>query len=93
MKRNLRKILDFIIKNKYILTFVVIILFLYAIGVLKVLAEIIVLVLLVIMAIYFGKKIQDGNFNIKDIFKSNGEFKKQGNVYYYQEPKEKKVKK
>ena len=92
MKSLLREILDFIIKNKYIITFVVIVVFLYAIGLLKVLTEIVVLVLLVALAIFFGKKLQDGNTNIKDIFKSNGEFRKEGNVYYYQEPSEKKTK-
>ncbi len=83
MKKILREILDFIVKNKYIITLVVIVLFLYAIGLLKVLAEVVVLVLLVAIAVFFGKKLQDGEFSIKDKFNSNSEFKKQGNVYYY----------
>ena len=40
MKGLIREILDFIIKNKYIITFVVIVVFLYAIGLLKVLTDI-----------------------------------------------------
>lgn len=83
MKKILKEVLDFIIKNKYIITLVVIVLFLHAIGFLKVLAEIVALVLLVAIAIFFGKKIQDAKF------KTKGEFKNKENVYYSYEKDDK----
>ena len=84
MKKVLKDVLDFVIKNKYIVSLIVIILILYALGILKFLAELVVLLLLIALAIYFGKKMQDSNFKISNLFNSNSEFKKEGNVYYYQ---------
>lgn len=94
MKNIVKEILDFVVKNKYIIVFVVIVVFLYAIGVLKLITEVLILVVLVILALYFGKKLQDKNFKIKDVFNKSkdGEFRKEGNVYYY-EPSEDKDKK
>ena len=91
MKNIVREILDFVVKNKYIITFVVIVVFLYAIGLLKLITEVLILIVLVILALYFGKKLQDKNFKIKDIFNKskNGEFTKEGNVYYYEPSKDK----
>ncbi len=89
MKKVLKELLDYIIKNKYIITLVIIVIFLYAIGFLKVLAEVAVLVILVAIAIFFGKKLQDGKFNIKDKFDSSSEFRKEGNVYYYEKKEDK----
>ncbi|MBR1884760.1 MAG: hypothetical protein IJ809_07580 [Clostridia bacterium] len=90
MKNVVRELLDFVVKNKYIIAFVVIVVFLYAIGLLKFLTEIFILIVLVTLAIYFGKKLQDKDWNIKDLFNrtsKDGEFRKEGNVYYYEPSK------
>ena len=88
MKKKIEKILDFVMKNKYILAFLIIIIFLYAIGILKFLAELIVLLVLIALAIYFGKKLQDNNFKLSNLFKRDSEFEKKGNVYYYKSKKD-----
>ena len=61
--------LDFIIRNRYIITCVTIVLILAATGVIGMLIEIVFTVLLILGAIYLGKRIQEDDKYISRIFK------------------------
>ena len=63
MKKN--TFLDFILKNKYIIIFVTIVLILSWLGIIRVLLEVGFTVFLVLLAIYLGKRIQEDNAYIK----------------------------
>ena len=75
---------DYVVKNKYVIICVLIVVVLYAIGIVDFLTKAIILVALIGLAIFVGKKIQDNEGKIKDVFSY---FKNEGykdNVYYYQ---------
>lgn len=61
--------LDFIIRNRYIIICVTIVLILAATGIIGMLVEILVTALLIIGAIYLGKRIQEDNEYISRVFK------------------------
>lgn len=61
--------LDFIIRNRYIIICVSIVLILAATGIIGMLVEIGVTVLLIIGAIYLGKRIQEDEEYISRLFK------------------------
>lgn len=61
--------LDYIIKNRYVILCVSIVIILAATGVIRALLEIAVTVLLIIGAIYIGKRIQEDNDYISRTFK------------------------
>lgn len=61
--------LDFIIRNRYIIICVTIVLILAATGIIGMLVEIMVTALLIIGAIYLGKRIQEDNEYISRVFK------------------------
>lgn len=67
MKKN--SFIDFILKNKYIILFVTIVLVLAWLGVIRALLEIGVTVFLILLAIYLGKRIQEDDAYIKRMFK------------------------
>lgn len=67
MKKN--SFIDFVIKNKYIILFVTIVLVLSWLGIIRVLIEIGFTVFLVLIAIYIGKRIQEDDEYIKRMFK------------------------
>lgn len=71
MRKN--SFFDFIIKNKYIILFVTIVLVLAWFGIIKVLIEIGVTVFLVLLAIYIGKRIQEDDAFIKRMFNDKDE--------------------
>ena len=75
---------DYVVKNKYVIICVLIVVVLYAIGIVDFLTKAIILVALIGLAIFVGKKIQDNEGKIKDVFNyfKNREYK--DNVYYYQ---------
>jgi len=61
--------LDFIIRNRYVIICVTIVLILAFTGIIGMLLEIIFTVLLVIGAIYLGKRIQEDDEYISRVFK------------------------
>ncbi|MEG1008701.1 MAG: hypothetical protein RSE41_06205 [Clostridia bacterium] len=80
----MKDIIDFIVTNKYVIICVTIVVFLYAIGVIQFLTKFIILILLIGLAIYVGKKLQENDNFLKNVFNFKG-YKKNGNVYYYDE--------
>ncbi len=64
----LNKFVDFIVKNRYVILFVAVVVLLVWTGVIKALIEIIVTLFLVLLAIYAGKKIQEDGSYFKKIF-------------------------
>ena len=61
--------LDFIIRNRYIIICVIIVLILAATGIIRMLIEILFTVALIIGAIYLGKRIQEDEEYISRVFK------------------------
>lgn len=61
--------LDFIIRNRYIIICVTIVLILVATGIVRLLIEVLFTVALIIGAIYLGKRIQEDEEYISRIFK------------------------
>lgn len=61
--------LDFIIRNRYIIICVTIVLILAFTGIIRMLIEILFTVLLILGAIYLGKRIQEDEEYISRIFK------------------------
>lgn len=80
----MKDFLDYIVKNKYVIICVAIVVLLYALGIVEFLTRVVVLIVLLGAAIFVGKKLQDNENFFKDIFNNikNG---KSDNVYYYQE--------
>lgn len=66
MKKN--SFIDFILKNRYTILFVTIVLVLAWLGVIRALIEIGVVVFLILIAIYLGKRIQEDDAYIKKMF-------------------------
>lgn len=65
--------LDYIIKNRWVIICLAIVLVLVFTGVVKVLVEVLVTVALIIGAIYIGKRIQEDNDYITRAFKRRKE--------------------
>ncbi len=78
---------DYIVKNKYVIICVTIVVILYALGIVEFLTRAVILFALIAGAVFLGKKIQDNEYKIKD-FISNKGFKQE--VYYYKEENDKK---
>lgn len=66
MKKN--TFLDFILKNKYIILFVTIVLILAWFGIIRAMLEVGFTVFLILLAIYLGKRIQEDDAFIKKMF-------------------------
>lgn len=77
----MKDFLDYIVKNKYVIICVAIVVVLYALGVVDFLTKAIILLALIAGAVFLGKKIQDNEDKIKDFFKGKGGQE----VYYYKE--------
>lgn len=65
--------LDYIIKNRWVIICLAVVLVLVFTGVVKVLVEVLVTVTLIIGAIYIGKRIQEDNDYISRAFKRRKE--------------------
>ena len=65
--------LDFIIRNRYIIICVTIVLILAATGIIRMLIEVLFTVALIIGAIYLGKRIQEDDEYISRAFKKRKE--------------------
>ena len=78
---------DYVVKNKYVIICVSIVVILYAFGVVEFLTKAIILFALIAGAVFLGKKIQDNEEAIKEFLRGKG-FKQE--VYYYKEDNTKK---
>jgi len=67
LKKN--SFIDFILNNRYIILFVTIVLLLAWLGIIRVLIEIGIVVFLILLAVYLGKRIQEDETYIKRMFK------------------------
>ena len=83
----MRDFWDYVVKNKYVIICVSIVVILYAFGVVEFLTRVVILFALIAGAVFLGKKIQDNEENIKDFLKNKG-FKHE--VYYYKDDNTKK---
>lgn len=73
MKDN--KFFDYLIKNKYVILCVSIVIILAITGVIKALIDIFIIVFLILLAIYVGKRIQEDEGYIKKMFGKTKEYK------------------
>lgn len=80
----MKDFLDYVVKNKYVIICVSIVVILYALGIVEILTRAIILLALIGLAVFVGKKLQDNEGKVKNIFDyfKNKEYK--NNVYYYQ---------
>ena len=79
---------DYVVKNKYVIACVLIVIVLYALGVVEFLTKAVVLLALLAGAIFLGKKIQDNEESFINFFKGKG--LKEKEVYYNKEDSKKK---
>lgn len=80
----MKDFLDYIVKNKYVIICIAIVVLLYALGIVEFLTKVIILAILLGVAIFVGKKLQDNESFFKDIWEKI-KSKRDNNVYYYQE--------
>lgn len=80
----MKDLIDYIIKNKYVIICILIVVVLYALGVVEFLFKFFMLVALIFAAIWIGKKIQDNEGRIKELFNFSKFKGYKDNVYYYQ---------
>jgi len=80
----MKDFLEYVVKNKYVIICVTIVVILYAFGIVEFLTKAVILVALIAGAIFLGKKIQDNEGTVKEFFKGKG-FNQE--VYYYKEGK------
>lgn len=80
----MKDFLDYIVKNKYVIICIAIVVLLYALGIVEFLTKVIILAILLGAAIFVGKKMQDNESFFKDIWEKI-KSKRDNNVYYYQE--------
>ncbi len=85
----MKDFVDYLVKNKYVIICVSIVVILYAVGLVELLSKLIIFLVLIIGAVFVGKKLQDNEGNIKNIFDLK-KFTQYKDVYYYQERDENK---
>ena len=85
----MKDFLDYVIKNKYVIICVAIVVVLYALGIVEFLTRLVVLVVLLGAAIFVGKKLQDNESFFKDVWSNIKTKRNSDNVYYYQDKKDK----
>lgn len=79
----MKDFLEYVAKNKYVIICVTIVVALYALGVIEFLSKALVLLALVAIAVFIGKKLQDNDEFFKNIFNIK-RYKEYKDVYYYQ---------
>lgn len=86
----MKDFVDYVARNKYVIICVSIVVVMYALGIVELLTRVIILIGLIGLAVFAGKKLQDNEEKIKNIFSyfKNKEYK--NNVYYYQDNRDKK---
>lgn len=80
----MKEILDNIVKNKYIIIFVSIVVLLYALGVFEYILKFTILVAFVALAVFAGKKVQENEDALKRFINKNVKKQDKEEVYYYQ---------
>lgn len=80
---KLRDFLDYVAKNKYVIICIAIVVVLYALGIVEFLTKVAILIALIGGAVFVGKKLQDNEDFIKDIFSKRREKEYKEKVYYY----------
>lgn len=79
----MKDFLDYVVKNKYVILCIAIVVVLYALGIVEFLTKIVILIVLIGVAIFVGKKLQDNEDSIKNIFNINKDKEYKEKVYYY----------
>ena len=85
----MKEFLDYVVKNKWVIICIAVVVVLYAFGIVEFLTKAVILVALLAGAVYLGKFIQDHEDNILDFFF----FLCKQEVYVYKEETSKKSKK
>lgn len=80
----MKEIWDNIVKNKYIIIFVSIVVLLYALGVFEYILRFTILVAFVALAVFAGKKVQENEDALKRFINKNVKKQDKEEVYYYQ---------
>lgn len=80
----MKEFFDYIIKNKYVIICIAIVVVLYALGIVEFLTKAVILIVLLGFAIFVGKKLQDNESYFKDLFNNIKSRRNVNNVYYYQ---------
>ena len=88
----MKDFLDYVVKNKYVIICVTIVVILYALGIVDFLSRFVILLLLVAAAVFIRKKMQDNEDFLKDIFNIK-KYTKYKDVYYYEKKDDKDSKK
>ncbi len=84
----MKELLEYIVKNKYIIICVAIVIVLYSLNVLTMILEFVIFLGLIVAAMYTGKKLQENEGKINKVFKSIFKYsdkEKDSTVYYYQD--------
>ena len=85
--KDMKDLIEYVLKNKYVIVCVTLVVVLYALGVVEFITKFVVLLILIGAAIYIGKKLQDNENIVKKFFNYKNS-KDNDNVYYYQEKNE-----
>ena len=80
----MKEIIDIIVKNKYIIIFVSIVVILYALGVFEYIFKFTILVAIVALAVFAGKKVQENEDVVKRFINKTVKRQSKEEVYYYQ---------
>ena len=80
---------EYVAKNKYVIICVTIVVVLYALGIVEFLTKAIILIALIALAVFVGKKLQDNEGKISELFDYFKNKKYKDNVYYYQDKEDK----
>ena len=87
----MKDLMDYILKNKYVIICVAVVALLYFLGVVEFITQFVIFLVLIGFAVFIGKTLQDNNGKINNIFENI--FKRRNSeVYYYQEEKKTKEK-
>lgn len=85
----MKDFLEYVAKNKYVIICVSIVVVLYALGIVEFLTKVLILFGLIALAVFVGKRLQDNEGKITEIFDYIKNKKYKGNVYYYQDKEDK----
>lgn len=85
----MKDFMDYVTKNKYVIICVSIVVVLYALGIVELLTKILILFALIALAVFVGKKLQDNEGKISELFDYFKNKKYKDNVYYYQDKEDK----
>ena len=82
----MKELVDYILKNKYVLGCVIVVALLYFLGIVEFITQFVIFLVLIVFAVFVGKTLQDNNGKINNLF-DNIFKRKSSEVYYYQEEK------